>query len=704
MSLGRRRVLSLLLILAACQEARYPTTLTFSSSVMSFDAVGDTKQLTGVVKDQNDREMPDEVVAFSSDNGAVASVSATGMVTSVGNGSAVITGSVGSVTATVNVTVTQVPKFVTATAGSGQSGPVAATLPNPLTARVEDRLNAPVRGATVNFVVSVNGGTVSPAAPVTDSTGVATAMWTFGNFAGAYTVQATPAQGTGSAQFTGTANPAPADTIFEVSGGDQSAQAGTTLPNPLVVKVTDQYGNRNLGVAVTFTVTSGSGTIMPGPAPASVDSTDSLGEASVTWTLGPELGPQTVQAAATGLKGSPVTFVAVATGAQPASVEVYEGDNEVGLVGKPVNYPPAVLVRDGGGSPFPNATVDFAVQSGGGSATLLTAVTDADGIARVGSWTLGASAGANTMTATVSGAGIAGNPVTFTVEGRNAAFDIELRYLNTPSAPHQAAFDLAEQFWERAIFGDLDPYQLNWTGSCAGVPLPNVNETVDDVIIYVSLDSIDGPFNKLGGATPCDIRDVGYLTDLGVMIFDTTDLTYFNNLGLLDEIVKHEMGHVLGIGTLWHILPSQADPFLKNPSRPNNAGADTHFAGPLTIGRFDAIGGESYGGAKVPVENTAVAGSADSHWRESVFNHELLTPELDQGSNPISTITLSSLVDLGYLVTYSAAEAYVLPGAVPVAGLAGTGLIDFGSDVLIGRIRVSDRNGRLVRWIEPVRE
>ena len=104
----------------------------------------------------------------------------------------------------------------------------------------------------------------------------------------------------------------------------------------------------------------------------------------------------------------------------------------------------------------------------------------------------------------------------------------------------------------------------------------------------------------------------------------------------------HEMGHVLGIGTLW---PS-AD-LVRNLSV-GNPGNDTHFVGPLAIAAFDAAGGTGYtGGEKVPVENNGQAGSADAHWRESVLGNELMTSGLNSGSNPLSAITIQSLAAVG---------------------------------------------------------
>ena len=57
----------------------------------------------------------------------------------------------------------------------------------------------------------------------------------------------------------------------------------------------------------------------------------------------------------------------------------------------------------------------FSVWSGGGSVTGAAAVTGDDGIATVGSWTLGSAAGANSLRATC--AGVSGSPVTFTATG-----------------------------------------------------------------------------------------------------------------------------------------------------------------------------------------------------------------------------------------------------------------------------------------------
>ncbi|OPZ41414.1 MAG: hypothetical protein BWY94_02433 [Actinobacteria bacterium ADurb.BinA094] len=94
---------------------------------------------------------------------------------------------------------------------------------------------------------------------------------------------------------------------------------------------------------------------------------------------------------------------------------LYEGNDQTASAGTAVPVAPSVRVTDAGDNPVPGVHVTFAVASGGGSVTGADAVSGADGIAAVGSWTLGGTPGENTLTATV--AGLAGSPVTFTATG-----------------------------------------------------------------------------------------------------------------------------------------------------------------------------------------------------------------------------------------------------------------------------------------------
>jgi hypothetical protein len=97
---------------------------------------------------------------------------------------------------------------------------------------------------------------------------------------------------------------------------------------------------------------------------------------------------------------------------RPTQMAVNAGNSQSATVGSSVATAPSVIVRDANGNPVEGVGVSFAVASGGGSITGANATTNDSGIATVGSWTLGTTAGANSLTASVEG--LTDSPVTFT--------------------------------------------------------------------------------------------------------------------------------------------------------------------------------------------------------------------------------------------------------------------------------------------------
>ncbi|HYV97690.1 MAG TPA: Ig-like domain-containing protein, partial [Gemmatimonadaceae bacterium] len=89
--------------------------------------------------------------------------------------------------------------------------------------------------------------------------------------------------------------------------------------------------------------------------------------------------------------------------ARPASMAVAGGGDQAVPAGADVPVRPSVRVRDVYGRPLRLARVTFAVVSGGGSITGAVQTTDENGLATIGSWTLGSVAGANSLSATVAG-------------------------------------------------------------------------------------------------------------------------------------------------------------------------------------------------------------------------------------------------------------------------------------------------------------
>jgi hypothetical protein len=211
-----------------------------------------------------------------------------------------------------------------------------------------------------------------------------------------------------------TAPPGPKSQIAARSVITQSAPVNTAVGAPPSVLVRDGSGTPVAGMTVTFAVTSGGGTVLP----ATPVLTDASGIATVgSWTLGATPGANTLSATATGsgITGNPVLFAATGLGFTIAARSVITQSAPLNTA---VGAPPSVLVRDGSGTPVAGMTVTFAVTGGGGTVLpVMPVVTDANGIATAESWTLGATQGANTLSATATGSDIAGNPVLFAASG-----------------------------------------------------------------------------------------------------------------------------------------------------------------------------------------------------------------------------------------------------------------------------------------------
>jgi len=200
------------------------------------------------------------------------------------------------------------PTSIIAQAGATQSGTVNVAVGTPPSVRVGTREGAAVAGVAVTFVVVSGGGSVSGASAMTNASGVATAgSWTLGNTVGEQRLSAR-SPGLPEVTFTATAAATPGNGVLErIAGSDgQTATSGAAVAVAPSVRVLSAAGAPLAGVAVSFTVTAGGGTLQTGSAVS-----DAAGLASAgRWTLGASAGTHTVQASATGF--APATFSATA--------------------------------------------------------------------------------------------------------------------------------------------------------------------------------------------------------------------------------------------------------------------------------------------------------------------------------------------------------------------------------------------------------
>jgi hypothetical protein len=361
------------------------------------------------------------------------------------------------------------------------------------------------------------------------------------------------------------------------------------------------------------------------------------------------------------------------------------GDQQTGLVSGPLATAVQVELQDAEGNPVLGGTTAVQFVAGQGGSV-------SDGLVTVGpsgrastQWTLGSGTGTQLLTATHQGGTASAQ---FSANAVTAAYALTIRYLSgtSPTASQQAAVTAAVTLWESIILGDLAPVAVNIPADACATGQPALNETIDDIIVFVEFAAIDGPGGTLAQAGRCDIQppnppfrgSTDSLPAIGVLRLDTADLPLLEANGTLDEVITHELGHTLGFSSDFFALKG----FLVNPSRPSAPGADTHFDGTAAIAQMDAVGGAGYLDGKVPVENTAVAGSADSHWRESIFDAELLTPVAENvGAMPLSKVSVAAMQDLGYVVNLAAAQSFSLSSPA-LASAVGRVKIPYGNDVV----------------------
>jgi hypothetical protein len=311
---------------------------------------------------------------------------------------------------------------VTAMSATTQSAVVGTAVSAAPSVRVLDQRGNAMQGVAVSFSASAGGTVTSPSA-VTDAAGIASAgSWTLGSSPGAQSVTATVASLT-PVQFTATAQARVPTTVTATTPTTQTAVAGTVVAQAPTVRVDDQTGQPLAGVAVTFAVTAGNGQVATTTA---ITSTTGLATAS-SWTLG-AAGQNTVSATVAGLAA--VQFNATAQARVPTTVTAVSVTQQSAAAGTAVPQPPSVRVNDQTGQPLAGVAVTFAVTGGGGVVTGGAATTSAAGVATVGSWTLGAAAGQNTLTATVAGL----PPVTFTATATAAADPCSTAVTYTPGA------------------------------------------------------------------------------------------------------------------------------------------------------------------------------------------------------------------------------------------------------------------------------
>ncbi len=254
-----------------------------------------------------------------------------------------------------------------------------------------DGFGNPISGVTVTWTAQ-GGGAVSEESTVTGADGQTSVTRTLGPTAG---LQQTGASAVGSAvTFTHNATAGNASSITIVSGDDQEGPTSSPLPQPLVVRVLDAGGNPIVDRPVSWVVGAGGGSANPATSNTGPD-----GQASTTWTLGPNPGSNTLNAVVSGV--GTVTFSATGTGTgAPSNLAVTTQPPSSVPVGATLNPAPVVQVRDAQGHDLAVPGVEITVSLSQGNGQLngtKTIATDANGRAQFGDLSISAGSGTHKL-------------------------------------------------------------------------------------------------------------------------------------------------------------------------------------------------------------------------------------------------------------------------------------------------------------------
>jgi adhesin/invasin len=361
-------------------------------------------------------------VTWSSSATSIATVDEDGLITGVAAGNANVVAQLLGLRDTTFVTVAPPPALVLASDSVGFSASAGGANPAPDSIAVTNG-GAFALVVSVDSVIYVTGATAWLTAQLDGSiaplnlilTPSSAGITAAGTSRALVWISGVDADGSpASVEATLRIDPGNAATITINDGNNQSRTVGAAVTVAPSVLVRDAFLNPAVGATVTFSVTGGGGQVTGGSAIVGATGIARVG----SWTLGTTAGANQLTASIGIL--APVQFAATGTPGGATQVVVSGGNNQSAVAGGAVGVAPSVSVQDQYGNGVTGVGVTFAVTAGGGNVTGPNQTSGVGGVATVGSWTLGAAAGPNTLSATATGVG---TPAVITATGLSGAAD-----------------------------------------------------------------------------------------------------------------------------------------------------------------------------------------------------------------------------------------------------------------------------------------
>jgi hypothetical protein len=276
------------------------------------------------------------------------------------------------------------PAQVSKAGGDQQIGQAGTAAPEALRVLLEDAHGNPVQGAAVFFRIIAGSGSLTQQSSITNVNGIAETFWILGTDAGEGRVEA----GVGdlpTVVFSSATTPASPATVSKVAGDSQQGAVGESLPEALVVRVADRFGNPTPGTQVHWSVSKGQAAFA-----GVADVTDAAGLSSAQVTLGSVAGVLEVVARVDGTQGA--AFSVTGRPGVVTELQVAAGDHQIAKAGKSFGEKLVVKALDRFGNPVPDVSLAWIVGLGGGSLSPDLTTSGPDGTAET-IWTAGTSVG-----------------------------------------------------------------------------------------------------------------------------------------------------------------------------------------------------------------------------------------------------------------------------------------------------------------------